>query len=1772
MHQRLVLRVDPWKGTALVTTEIGLRRTEEQRTERDIGRGSPILKLNARVLSVQRILFNGRPCSRYEYDPMGWEDAVGREETLSSPPATNLKDLSRNESAPMHVLRQPRQVERALREAREREELTIYLPVDEQNRLPGEATLTIVYEITAKEHPLASLSFVIPSSASVSNAIPSMAPGTSSSLSTASPTTYVQVTGRSIDGMARAWMPCFEDDTLSSWELEYHVAMGKNCSSTLLNQLQCASSGALCQQFVSTGEVNDGGLDSNNGKSKSQSQSQNKHNIRTQDDNNIDDNGYGRGDEYPIQFKVFHFKLLDIPTRPAQIGFAIGLFDVVRIPAAPFALAYAPLGMGSRLTLAMEFFSRAFGFINWYLGGIGGGVDAAEGGGLGGAGSTVTPVAFPYPSYYVTFVRGLLGLVGWATDEDDLGSTVTTKDDLTSIEDESAPPLANLTLLNVATLFDSTTIEQNWVTRKLLAEALASQYFGIRLNAAPWLAAGISGYLARQLLRLFHGHNEYRHECRKDMERLVTWEQQQHPALADINIVEGVDAHRRWLQLKSILTMIILEHRLERGVLQKILSIIWSEYILQAGAHSGESVVPSSSSDTGVNANANTNINAFLSTGAFLKICKRVSGKDMRSFADQWILTTGCPVFSCSFTFNRRRSTIDVDFKQSTPGRPGKKVIGSLLIRVHEVDGVFDHSVHIDDYAHHFELPVHAKAKKIKKRKRLELTGTGMGGLGGTSGTPGATSGNSGAIIKTSPANMSSAGMGAALSASGDHHHHHHQHGHNQHLSFPPPPPSHPSSSSSSLPPAPPSLPSQPLTTTMANAATGSAAEEDEFVSPLSWIRLDPEMEWIATLELNQPEYMLIEQLHHDRDVVAQAEAIHFLRRINPSTPGIVEALERTLADAKCFHRVRAEAARALAFCAPTPDTHLGALKLISFYNKGFALQSSETVVVPVPRPNIFDPLPSYLLLTSLPGALGSVRTRNGTLMELIGQILLNQLRFNDNSLNAYGDGYHVARIMSGLVGHLQGRRELGLSTERLSRELLRELDRYAVVERVSPYYRNVVMVAILGAWRELVVGEIISSPSTAITSADVLVREGNYLEVRLAALHYLLATSGGGDDAEVGGIEAIGRGLSMLCSQQPSTRRSCATHLARLSPRRLARIRKLFGESAQLQEALLRGLRCSLVDPLAAASLLAFLPRVLESAPDKEETVTQTGSEAAASGGAPRVALRLVLGSGGAGRGGGGGGGGESSRVSEETQVRSQEPPSTAAAHGGEEPDWFYELAGEQPAAAPPTASGNSIPRLKLSLLSDSLTARLQRVHQTIWDNYDSFPFRAPVDASVVGYYEVIREPMDLGTMRKRLQSGEVASLPAYCADLRRMIDNCLFFNQPDSMISEQARRLRAAALRELKQTFPEYDHRDIKAMLTGASTVINIPSAPSTTKRPKKKQASAAAVTGTASTTARISKASAHPTSTTTTKKRPRLDQMSQGERMEMVMEKAKEHPYAFWFLTPIDPVALGIPHYPQVIKEPMDLSTIEGRLREGVFQRDPREFVRLLDLIFTNCTTFNPVNTVVHQNALEMRRAVMRLCKKYLPELFTSAEGGDQDHARVSGPSATSGAGIVPTTPTPSTRITLKLTPPAPSSSPSDSQSHSHSQHPSHPHPQSHSSPSSSPLRADSNWVGVAREILEQISSHEYAVPFLGPVDPVALGIPTYPEIIKHPMDLGTVRTKLAEAVYTSPAELHRDVTLIFSNCYKFNGKNAPISEAARSLQSLYNRLYNEQLKRA
>ncbi|GFU61516.1 bromodomain-containing protein 2 [Nephila pilipes] len=83
--------------------------------------------------------------------------------------------------------------------------------------------------------------------------------------------------------------------------------------------------------------------------------------------------------------------------------------------------------------------------------------------------------------------------------------------------------------------------------------------------------------------------------------------------------------------------------------------------------------------------------------------------------------------------------------------------------------------------------------------------------------------------------------------------------------------------------------------------------------------------------------------------------------------------------------------------------------------------------------------------------------------------------------------------------------------------------------------------------------------------------------------------------------------------------------------------------------------------------------------------------------------------------------------------------------------------------------------------------------------------------------------------------------------------------------------------------------------------------------------------------------------------------------------------------------------------------------------------------------------------------------------------------------------------------------------------------------------------------------------------YAWPFYKPVDVKLLNLHDYFDIIKTPMDLGTVKTKLEESVYKTPEEFAADVRLIFTNCYKYNPPNHEVVAMARKLQDVFEMRY-------
>ncbi|GFY99012.1 global transcription factor group E4 [Actinidia rufa] len=71
----------------------------------------------------------------------------------------------------------------------------------------------------------------------------------------------------------------------------------------------------------------------------------------------------------------------------------------------------------------------------------------------------------------------------------------------------------------------------------------------------------------------------------------------------------------------------------------------------------------------------------------------------------------------------------------------------------------------------------------------------------------------------------------------------------------------------------------------------------------------------------------------------------------------------------------------------------------------------------------------------------------------------------------------------------------------------------------------------------------------------------------------------------------------------------------------------------------------------------------------------------------------------------------------------------------------------------------------------------------------------------------------------------------------------------------------------------------------------------------------------------------------------------------------------------------------------------------------------------------------------------------------------------------------------------------------------------------------------------------------------------VDPEALGLRDYLDVIKHPMDLGTVKSRLNVNWYKSPREFADDVRLTFSNAMIYNPKGQDVHVMAEQLSTIF-----------
>ncbi|KAK4254446.1 hypothetical protein QN277_009830 [Acacia crassicarpa] len=130
--------------------------------------------------------------------------------------------------------------------------------------------------------------------------------------------------------------------------------------------------------------------------------------------------------------------------------------------------------------------------------------------------------------------------------------------------------------------------------------------------------------------------------------------------------------------------------------------------------------------------------------------------------------------------------------------------------------------------------------------------------------------------------------------------------------------------------------------------------------------------------------------------------------------------------------------------------------------------------------------------------------------------------------------------------------------------------------------------------------------------------------------------------------------------------------------------------------------------------------------------------------------------------------------------------------------------------------------------------------------------------------------------------------------------------------------------------------------------------------------------------------------------------------------------------------------------------------------------------------------------------------------------------------------------------------------------------------HTHPKETNAAKKNP-RYNKQELDAALVVIRKVMRMDAAEPFNVPVNPEALGIPDYFDIIETPMDLGTICSNLeSNDKYMNSEDVFKDVQYIWSNCYKYNNKGDYILDLMRRVKKNFMKywsaagLYSEHAK--
>lgn len=86
------------------------------------------------------------------------------------------------------------------------------------------------------------------------------------------------------------------------------------------------------------------------------------------------------------------------------------------------------------------------------------------------------------------------------------------------------------------------------------------------------------------------------------------------------------------------------------------------------------------------------------------------------------------------------------------------------------------------------------------------------------------------------------------------------------------------------------------------------------------------------------------------------------------------------------------------------------------------------------------------------------------------------------------------------------------------------------------------------------------------------------------------------------------------------------------------------------------------------------------------------------------------------------------------------------------------------------------------------------RNVFKTLWNHKFAGPFKQPVDAvrlNLPDYHTIIKNPMDMGTIKKRLEHGWYTKADQCIQDFKLMFTNCYTYNPPGHVVYQWGTKL---------------------------------------------------------------------------------------------------------------------------------------------------------------------------------------------------------------------------------------------------------------------------------------------------------------------------------------------------------------------------------------------